>query len=200
MFVCLSVQLVSLNQHVLQLSEAQGKSQWPNTRWRVGNPAVHSDQSAAGSSRWADEALPAFPSGRCRWACPQSVWRRTGAPGTSDQWSAVLGAEGGASQTWMINRRQSEKHNRSSCNLKTSATKSLEDARSKVNVKNNSPDCCCSRAFWEMQKFGLPIVCVVNPSVSNMKKKCEKCWTWCLVLTNESVLADSRHPLQRDVG
>lgn len=70
------------------------KSPWPDVGWCVFTPDVHPH-----SSRLADEAPLASPSGRCQWVCPQSVWRRTGAPGTSDQWSAALGAGEGALQT-----------------------------------------------------------------------------------------------------
>lgn len=46
---------------------------------------------------WSDVEPPASPSGRCRWVCLRSAWRRIDAPDTWGQWSA--GRAGGAT-TW----------------------------------------------------------------------------------------------------
>lgn len=44
-------------------------------------------------------ALPAFPLGKCRWACLRSTWRRRDVPDTSSRWIA---RRAGAVRVWQI--------------------------------------------------------------------------------------------------
>lgn len=52
---------------------------------------------------WSDAAPPASPSGKCRWACPRSAWRRTDAPDTWGRWSAE---PGGGAAVWQTCKSQ----------------------------------------------------------------------------------------------